>query len=237
MNDGISVRGDSDTLVDVARRLFPNHGSSSKSDDVYQLYERYFNKFRDKKIVMFEIGIYEGESTKVFSNYFRNGTIIGVDLALRTIDFSGFPNVIVRQGDQADRGLLTNLANEFAPEGIDIVIDDASHVGYLSLKTFEILFGRLKPGGLYVVEDWGTGYWNDWPDGGAYQQNAPVVYHDEFPKRIVSHEFGMVGFVKHLVDHVGRRDIRPSRVSDKRSVETSTALHIFPGTAILERSV
>jgi SAM-dependent methyltransferase len=237
MTGGICGRGNSDTLVDVARRLFPNRGSSSKSDDVYQLYERYFDKFRDKNIVLFEIGVYEGESTKIFSRYFRNGTIIGVDLLPQAIDLSGFPNVVMRQGEQSDRGLLTNLANEFAPDGIDIVIDDASHVGYLSLKTFEILFGRLKPGGLYVVEDWGTGYWNDWPDGGAYQQNAPVVYHDEFPKRIVSHEFGMVGLVKHLVDHVGRRDIRPSRISDKRSVETSTALHIFPGTAILERSV
>jgi SAM-dependent methyltransferase len=237
MTRDISGRGDLDTLVDVARRLFPNRGSSSKSDDVYRLYERYFDKFRDKKIVLFEIGVYEGESTKIFSRYFRNGTILGVDLSPRTIDFSGLPNVMVKRGEQSDRGLLTTLADEFAPEGIDIVIDDASHVGYLSLKTFEILFGRLKPGGLYVVEDWGTGYWNDWPDGGAYQQNAPVVYHDEFPKRIVSHEFGMVGFVKHLVDHVGRKDIRPSRLSDKRSVETSTALHIFPGTAILERSV
>jgi SAM-dependent methyltransferase len=174
MTGGISGRGNSDTLLDVARRLFPNRDSSSKRDDVYQLYERYFDKFRDKNIVLFEIGVYEGESTKIFSRYFRNGTIIGVDLLPRAIDLSGFPNVVMRQGEQSDRGLLTNLANEFAPDGIDIVIDDASHVGYLSLKTFEILFGRLKPGGLYVVEDWGTGYWNDWPDGGAYQQNAPV---------------------------------------------------------------
>jgi len=26
---------------------------------------------------------------------------------------------------------------------------------------------HLKPGGLYVIEDWGTGYWSDWPDGAA----------------------------------------------------------------------
>jgi hypothetical protein len=172
---------------------------------------------------------------KVFASYFAGGTIIGVDLHLKPIDFSDYPNVIARCGDQTDRDFLTKLADERAPNGIDIVIDDASHIGYPSLKTFEILFDRVKPGGLYVVEDWGTGYWNDWIDGGAYQMNNHEPYHDEFPKRIVSHDFGMVGFVKHLVDHVGREAIRPTRTSDKRSAQSVAAMHIFPGTVVLEK--
>lgn len=54
---------------------------------------------------------------------------------------------------------------------------------------FETLFPHLRPGGFYVIEDWGTGYWPDWPDG-------------ELP-RWANHLAGMVGLVKELVDGVG----------------------------------
>jgi hypothetical protein len=60
---------------------------------------------------------------------------------------------------------------------------------------------RLKSGGHYFVEDWKTGYRADWPDGlecGGVQLLAPAEHH--IFKRIVSHDAGMVGFVKSLVD-------------------------------------
>jgi hypothetical protein len=43
-----------------------------------------------------------------------------------------------------------------------------------------------------VIEDWGTGYWDYWPDGKAYDGT--------------NHMAGMVGFVKELVDEVGSVD-------------------------------
>ena len=114
------------------------------------------------------------------------------------------------------------------------MIDDASHVGVLARASFRILFEKhLKRGGIYVVEDWGTGYWKSWPDGQNYQQyhsNHP----DSLPKKgillkkllgklgladqslvqyswadpnFASHNYGMVGFVKELVDEVAWPDI------------------------------
>jgi len=35
----------------------------------------------------------------------------------------------------------------------DIIIDDASHISPLSIRSFEILFKLLKRGGIYVIED------------------------------------------------------------------------------------
>jgi hypothetical protein len=58
------------------------------------------------------------------------------------------------------------VARKTAPEGFDIIIDDASHFGDLTKIAFWHLFdNHLKPSRLYVIEDWGTGYWSDWTDG------------------------------------------------------------------------
>lgn len=82
-----------------------------------------------------------------------------------------------------------------APAGFDI-IDDASHVGALTRVTFWHLFERhLEPGGIYVIEDWGTGYWPDWEDGSLLREGEP-------------HQAGMVGFIKELVDEQARGDHR-----------------------------
>ena len=42
----------------------------------------------------------------------------------------------------------------------DLIIDDASHLYCESRQTFELSFPFLRPGGWYVVEDWG---WPHWP--------------------------------------------------------------------------
>ena len=61
---------------------------------------------------------------------------------------------------------MSRVANETAPDGFDIIIDDASHIGEFTKRSFWYLFDHhLKPGGLYVIEDWLTGYVDNWPDG------------------------------------------------------------------------
>ena len=37
---------------------------------------------------------------------------------------------------------------------VDLVIDDASHRYPETVASFEVLFPRLRTGGLYVIEDW-----------------------------------------------------------------------------------
>ena len=50
--------------------------------------------------------------------------------------------------------------------GLDIIIDDASHLYKKSRASFDILFeNHLKSGGMYIIEDWGCGYWPKWPNG------------------------------------------------------------------------
>ena len=224
------------TLSEVADHLFGGPGERSKSVLCYQIYESFFRSFHDRPIGLFEVGVFNGESTKVLSRYFPDSKIVGIDHALRDIDLTGFDNIQLFQGDQSSEEFMAGLAREHFPTGIDIVIDDASHIGSLSKRTFEILFPLVKPGGIYVIEDWGTGYWSDWPDGSVYETYDTRVFHSgEFLKRIPSHDFGMVGFVKHVVDMVGMSDNRPTFTSKQNVTSQISGMHIFPGTVVLEK--
>ena len=46
------------------------------------------------------------------------------------------------------------LAVDIEPEPLDLVLDDASHALDPTRASFEVLFPRLAPGGLYAIEDW-----------------------------------------------------------------------------------
>ncbi|MDQ6652302.1 MAG: hypothetical protein M3Y84_06125 [Acidobacteriota bacterium] len=143
---------------------------------------------------------------------------------------------------QQDTDLVDLIARETAPEGFDVIIDDCSHIGELTRISFWHLFqNHLKPGGLYVIEDWSASYWDSWFDGSAFsyrpnlrfsptlfrirsmiahaQRSAPELNKAlRRAKRLInmrqfhSHEYGLVGFVKELLDECGMADItRPDR--------------------------
>ena len=78
---------------------------------------------------------------------------------------------------------------------------------------------HLKPNGLYVIEDWGTGYWDDWPDGKSLDLDSyfrPRLGRNPFCFKIACklnlkipmrcYSYGMVGFIKQLLDEQGAHD-------------------------------
>lgn len=183
------------------------------------VYDPVLEPWVNKEIQLLEIGILQGGSLLLWQDYFLKGKITGVDLKLP----DGFPpqeRIQMFTGSQDDTRFLTEVAIKSAPEGFDIIIDDASHVGSLTKTTFWHLFdNHLKPGGMYVIEDWGTGYWDEWLDGrraGLKQSFLSKLafawdYRKEIHKKpFSSHNFGMVGFIKELVDEQGVADLTKS---------------------------
>jgi SAM-dependent methyltransferase len=196
----------SQLLTDLATRFADGTNEVTKAvGSLYELYDSYFAELADQPITLLELGVYTGESLKTFGTYFHKGKIIGIDIEDRHTDFSAHPNITFVVGDQKNPEELAKICSKYAPDGIDIIIDDASHLGTWSLISYNSLFPYLKPGGFYVVEDWATGYWDDWPDGSRFQAFKPEDTDEQIGKRIPSHDFGMVGFVKYLVDEVIRR--------------------------------
>lgn len=159
-----------------------------------EVYDPIFSHWTDKDVKLLELGIKKGGSLKLWRDYFPRGTIAGIDLELPE-GFVPGERIQLFQGSQGDTQFLSQVAASIAPGGFDIIIDDASHIGELSKTTFWHLFDHhLKPGGLYAIEDWGTGYLDDFPDGRRFDPKPSIL--DPFP----SHSHGMVGFVKELVD-------------------------------------
>lgn len=180
-------------------------------------YDPLMTPLAGQAVKLLEIGVYKGGSLLLWRDYFPRGTIVGIDAKLPAGMVSG-DRIHLFEGSQADTAFLSRVAGATAPDGFDIIIDDASHVGELTRRAFWHLFDRhLKPGGLYIIEDWGTGYWDDWPDGSSAAPSEPWLLRlcsrlrfrgarrDKRPWPCHSH--GMVGLVKELVDEQGARDM------------------------------
>lgn len=216
-----------------------DYNTDKISNAYLDVYDEMLLPWVGKKVALLELGILNGGSLQLWSDYFPVSKIVGLDLHLPK-DFQPKGDIHMFQGSQADTNFLSEVSDKTAPEGFDIIIDDASHVGELSKISFWHLFdNHLKPGGLYVVEDWGTGYWNDWPDGRGYKMKdaskKPSSFLDFFRKirigfflyfpqylarlfaypfvvKIPSHDYGMVGFVKQLIDEQSANNITRKRI-------------------------
>jgi SAM-dependent methyltransferase len=165
---------------------------TDKGPGYYRVYEKKFAPLKNLPVKLLELGVAKGGSLKLWRDYFETGTIVGLDSeAMPQKDSAN--QLHIYKGKQEDITLLDTIRDECAPEGFDIIIDDASHLAEPTRTSFwHLLKHHLKPGGIYVIEDWGTGYWDYWPDGKAYDGT--------------NHMAGMVGFVKELVDEVGSVD-------------------------------
>ena len=122
-----------------------------------EAYERMFENLRDKPIRLLEIGVWHGGSLQYFSDFFRRGRIIGMDLQPPSLPLPS--NVVFRVADQNDSKALELLAQEEGP--FDITIDDGSHTRKETLNCFTTLWPHVKSEGFYTIEDWSVGYHAD----------------------------------------------------------------------------
>lgn len=220
-----------ENLTAIADRLIA-WNDETKGRSYYELYDRYFAPLAERTVTVLELGVYRGESTRVLATYFTGGTVIAVDVEDRGLDFSRYPNVIFERADQRDEKRLLDICARRAPKGIDIVIDDAAHIGEWSQRAYRTLLPVLKPGGLYIVEDWGTGYWDDWPDGGALREaRRPILGRK---RRLPSHDYGMVGFLKGVFEDVAT-DVAPTRFAPRTRSPQLEFMHLYAPCAILKK--
>lgn len=137
------------------------HVGGDKPKQLIEMYENLMNKKKDEFINFLEIGIFRGQSLAVWSDYFKNGIIYGIDgntkpyykfkSTLESIGAFKNNNVFVIEADATKE----NSTEYFLKENVkfDYIIDDGCHATGCIMKTFEIYFKLLKPGGIIFVED------------------------------------------------------------------------------------
>ena len=241
------------------------------------IYDERFRHLVDSEINLLELGIQRGGSLLMWRDYFRRAVIAGLDCDAVTVDDTT-GRVHVYRGFQQDTAILDKIRVETAADGFDIIIDDASHLAGPSRASFWHLFeNHLKPGGVYVIEDWAVGYWDNWPDGKKYYLNLPRDYRvdkksladrgldfiyyvsvyrmgtnfvsgilkkvsgDAIEKRrkrkFRSHEYGMVGLVKQLIDELGMANITTPGWGTVDGWRTSKfkSMEIFPNLVFIRK--
>ena len=226
----------------------------AKPSSYYDVYESAFAAWRNDRVRLLELGVAEGASVLRWLDWFPRGEVAGLDLDPPAIEAE---RLRLFRGSQADTELLDRIARDCAPEGFDIIIDDASHIGWLTAASFWHLFPKhVKPGGLYAIEDWGTGYFPRYRhDGRKFAGALP-------PKRITpratrlkwtarlqhrlgvslplpappSHQAGMVGVLKQIIDAIAIPDIVRGDPNAAVIAPCIASVEIYPGQVIIHKA-
>jgi hypothetical protein len=123
---------------------------------VDKFYETAFRELRDKDTTLLEIGFRHGASLALWSHYFRQGIVVGIDnfsdIELRDSppnqEWIGRANVRTFNADAYSPVTAASLEMEF-----DIIIDDGPHTLQSQKQALELYLTKLKPNGMFVIED------------------------------------------------------------------------------------
>jgi hypothetical protein len=179
---------DTDFVIDGVRFVCGLYDYNLKTDgerivilklrENIESYERMLGPLAPRNVL--ELGIYQGGSPALFTAWFELDKFVGIDICEPV---EGFDEFCARHPlgkrirthyrvSQADRERIDAIVREeFGETPIDVILDDASHSYSLSRRAFEIAFPHLRPGGCYVIEDWG---WAHWPGSSLYPGETPL---------------------------------------------------------------
>jgi len=115
-----------------------------------ELYNQLLYPFIGKKAVVLELGVDTGGSLLLWKEYLGDAAVLGVDIKSCPELLLFREGIFFHQIDCVDRAAIER---EFAGVTFDVIIDDASHLPSSQVASFELLYPKLKVGGLYVIED------------------------------------------------------------------------------------
>tara|TARA_R110002020_G_scaffold78506_2_gene197407 strand:- start:3810 stop:4535 length:726 start_codon:yes stop_codon:yes gene_type:complete len=213
-------------LVQIATKYNSTKITDPECVQYCHFYDRHLSHLRDKAVKILEIGVKDGDSLKMWKDYFRQGEVCGLEFNPEPLKGFSEDRVKVYIGDQTDLSLLEKISEESGP--FDIILDDASHVVDHQIISFEYLFkNSLKEGGLYIVEDLGTSYWPKW--GGALRKPTTAI---EYLKSLVDN----INFRFHKGDRTQYVGIpEDSKIDASYYDRNVVGLSFYKGCCIVEK--
>lgn len=133
------------------------------------LYDRYLSAHRDTPVRFLEIGVAKGGSLQMWRRFLGDRAVLyGIDKRKSCARFDGIFGQ-VRIGSQDDPDFLASVVDEMG--GVDVVLDDGSHVMSHIEASLRALFPRLANGGTYMIEDLHAAYWKGHEGGFEAREN------------------------------------------------------------------
>ncbi|AEG99969.1 class I SAM-dependent methyltransferase [Lacinutrix sp. 5H-3-7-4] len=156
-------------------------------------YQTHFSKYKFKRNTILEIGVggyaepfIGGNSLRMWKSYFPFSKIYSLDIYDKS--FLEERRIKIFQGSQVDILFLDKITKETGD--FDLIIDDGSHINEHVIESFKYFFPKLKKGGIYVVEDTQTSYWEDYGGNSTNLDSKHTIY----------------GFFKSLIDGLNNEE-------------------------------
>lgn len=183
-----------------------------KSKDLVDQYRMLFEalpSFRPRTLL--ELGIWKGGSVVLWHELIRPQVHVAIDLERRE-ESEPLKRYLRESGasarfrliwgfDQQDRPRLRELVRTDFPDGPDLVVDDASHLLRPTLASFETLFPLMRPGAIYIVEDWAWAHWKESMSPSHPWANEPPL--TDFVRTVIEAVGTATGLISRIIVHPG----------------------------------
>jgi predicted O-methyltransferase YrrM len=147
-------------------------------------YQTLVGELKPRKI--FELGIWQGGSSVFLHKISAAEKLVSIDISEERItaldDYIegnqlGSSLKPLYGVDQSDIGRLRKIVmDEFQGGELDLVVDGASHYLDETRNSFNALFPLVRPGGIYIIEDW------PWAHGNIeMEDDEPFFFEDREP--------------------------------------------------------
>ncbi len=136
------------------RRSCPKCGSDTSHMVACPDYAPNNRSTRDKVKLVMEVGVADGSCLLAWREVFPNATIVGMDI--HHSDKAHGERIEFHLGDQRVQRDCQNAASgrHDSDRQFDLIVDDGTHLLEDTLRTLLFLWPYVRPGGLYVVEEW-----------------------------------------------------------------------------------
>ena len=137
-------------LLNIYGNINTHYGTDKNTSHSYgQIYEYLFSAYKYKAQSILEIGFDSGASLQVYSEYFVNATIYGIDIednCLTNIKTNNRIHMVF--GDATDISIINHFDKMY-----DIIIEDGSHTLNHQICHFKDYSDFVLPDGCYIIED------------------------------------------------------------------------------------
>ncbi len=202
-------------MIELEKIFMENEGRLiHKWTHYFEIYDRYFRDFKNRKPVILEIGVSHGGSLQMWKKYFGDeARIYGIDVNPECKKLEE-KNIEIFIGSQSDRDFLREVRARIPK--VDILIDDGGHTMEQQIVTFEELFDHVKSEGIYLCEDTHTSYWSRY--GGGHKRRGTFIE-----------------YTKNLVDQVNAfHSVEPSLEVDSFT-RSAYSVHYYDSVVVFEK--